>query len=234
MKSDQPPHQPQSWEHLFDKDPHVNTGFRVGVVAAILIHAGIFAVTFPTIAQAPPEEPDQIIIPCVLYDVVPRQPPPPMEFTVPSFPDDATIIVPGPPEEDPFEPMERELPPPPIYDDRTTYGPPFEVPLPPPPPDPPPTIVTVNVEIDPPEVTHRVEPRYTEGARHTKIQGVVILDLVIDTEGRVESIQVLRGLPLGLTRSAVEAVEQWRFKPSTYNDNPVAVRYILTVRFTLA
>lgn len=234
MQSDRHPRSPQSWEHLFDKDPHSSTGFRVGMVATILIHTGIFAVTWPTIAQAPPEQTEQVLYMVPIYDFVPSQPPPPMEFTIPTFPDEATIIVPGPPEEDPFEPMERELPPPPIYDDPTACGLPIEMPSPPPPPDPPPTIVTVNVEVDPPEVTHRVEPRYTEPARFAKIQGVVILDLVIDTEGRVESIQVLRGLPLGLTQRAVEAVEQWRFQPSTYKDRPVAVRYVLTVRFTLA
>ena len=45
---------------------------------------------------------------------------------------------------------------------------------------------------------------------------------------------MLRGLPLGLTTSAVDAVKQWRFEASRYKNNPVRVRYILTVHFYLA
>ena len=45
--------------------------------------------------------------------------------------------------------------------------------------------------------------------------------------------KVLRGLPLGLTESAVDAVRKWKFKPSTLNGKPVEVLYILTVRFNL-
>jgi len=102
------------------------------------------------------------------------------------------------------------------------------------PPPPPPTIVWVNQQVAPPELLHKVEPRYPETARLAGIRGVVILELVIDTAGTVESVKVHRGLPLGLTQSAVEAVTQWRFKPSSYNGHPVAVRYILTVRFNLS
>lgn len=61
----------------------------------------------------------------------------------------------------------------------------------------------------------------------------MILDCIIDTEGRVESVKVLRGLPLGLTKSAVDAVEQWRFEASEFNGHNVSVRYILTVHFNL-
>jgi protein TonB len=88
--------------------------------------------------------------------------------------------------------------------------------------------------LEPPELLYEVRPRYPEPARSARIEGVVILDLVIDTKGRVASITVLRGLPLGLTESAVDAVERWRFEPSAFNGRPVAVRYILTVRFTLS
>ena len=91
----------------------------------------------------------------------------------------------------------------------------------------------VGVDIEAPRVIEKIEPRYTETARRAGVQGAVILDLVIDTAGRVESVTVLRGLPLGLTKSAVEAVEQWRFEPSVYNNHPVSVRYILTVHFHL-
>ena len=60
-----------------------------------------------------------------------------------------------------------------------------------------------------------------------------IKKVIIDTEGRVGSVNALRGLPLGLTKSAVDAVKQWQFEASTYKGNPVSVRYILTINFNL-
>ena len=231
MSTDGRPRSPQSWEHLLEKDPYGGRRFRIGIMAAILIHAGIFAITWPTIAQAPPEEPEEVLYRVPIYDFVPRQPEsePIMRIELPKPPSDTTLIVPGPPPEESAEPIERdvfEAPERPVVIIEPTYPPP-------PPPDPPPTMVTADFEIAAPTIESRVEPRYTEPARHAGIEGVVILELIIDTEGRVESVNALRGLPLGLTKSAVEAVEQWRFEASTYKGGPVRVRYILTVNFNL-
>jgi len=222
-------HKPQSWEHLLEKDPHVGTGFRLGIVAAIFIHAGIFAITWPTIAQVPPEEPEQILHPVTLCDLIYDRPEPePIHVDVPVRPLTGPPVISVPPEEVALVPTIIDEPPPtgPVV---------FVVPTdpPPPPPDRPPTIVTADFEIVAPTIEYRVEPRYTEAARHAGIEGVVILELIIDTDGAVDSIKVHRGLPLGLTQNAVDAVEQWRFKPSKYQGHPVAVRYILTVRFNL-
>jgi TonB family protein len=57
---------------------------------------------------------------------------------------------------------------------------------------------------------------------------------LIDTEGRVANINVLRGLPFGLTENAVSAARQWLFEPCTLNGDPVSVRMTLTVRFNIA
>jgi len=230
MKTEGPPRSPQSWEHLLEKDPNTSAGVRIGFAAALGVHAVIFAVTWPTIAQAPPAEPAHDYLPLQLVDIRYPEPPPPDPIFVDelSRPEGPPVIA-GPPEEIEFRPTVIEsLAPPP--DTVEVVGTPIDLPDP---PDPPRTIVREGVEVDPPEVVHRVEPRYTEAARVGKIQGVVILDLIIDTDGRVESVQVLRDLPLGLTRSAVEAVEQWRFEPSTYRGRPVAVQYVLTIRFSL-
>lgn len=233
MHHDQSSLRPQSWEHLLHDDPREATGFRIGLAAAAVIHLGIFAVTWPTVAQAPPAAPEPELIPIRLVDVLPPEPerPPPIDIEIPRRPDEASTIVPGPPEEIPTEPMEREPPVPPVVGPHIEVVP---VDLPPAPPAPPPTVVRAHVEVTPPAVLHEVTPIYTEAARHAGIQGVAILDLVIAADGAVESIAVLRGLPLGLTQNAVAAVKQWRFAPSSYNDRPVRVRYTLTVRFTLA
>jgi len=233
MSIDGRPRSPQSWEHLMEEDPHGGRRFRIGIVVAALIHAGIFAVTWPTIAQAPPNEPEQVLIPITLVNLIPpEREPEPMLIEVPVAPPQGPAIISTPPEQ-PAEPVIRQ----PTVAIEIPEGPVIFVP---PPGDiaPPPvveerTIVHAGFDIAEPTIIHKVEPRYTEPARHAGIQGVVILDLIIDTDGRVESVNALRGLPLGLTRSAVDAVKQWQFEASTYKGNPVSVRYILTINFNL-
>ena len=106
-------------------------------------------------------------------------------------------------------------------------------------PTPPPAITTVPDEVEayihvnPPSVIHRVKPRYTGTAKKLGIEGAVVMSLLIDTDGRVVDLTVLRSLPFGLTQNAVEAVRQWLFEPCTFNDRPVRVRYTLTVVFRL-
>ena len=62
---------------------------------------------------------------------------------------------------------------------------------------------------------------------------MVVLECTIGKVGKVTNVNVLRGLPLGLTEAAESAVKKWTFKPSTLNGKPVEVLYILTVRFNL-
>ncbi len=88
-------------------------------------------------------------------------------------------------------------------------------------------------EITEPVRVETPPPDYTAEARRARIQGAVVLQTLIDTEGRVADVKVLRGLPLGLTESAQDAVRQWRFEPATLHGVPVAVQYILAVRFSL-
>jgi len=233
MSTDGRPRSPQSWEHLLEKDPHGGHRFRVGIMVAALIHTGIFAITWPTIAQAPPKEPEQVLIPITLARLIPpEREPEPMLIEVPVAPPQGPPVIAGPPEE-PTEPV--------IRNQTTTIeipkGPVIFVPPPgdiaPPPVIEEKTIVHAGFDIAEPTIIFKIEPRYTEPARFAGIEGIVILELIIDTEGTVESVNALRGLPLGLTKSAVDAVKQWRFEASTYNGNPVSVRYILTITFNL-
>ncbi len=76
-------------------------------------------------------------------------------------------------------------------------------------------------------------PQYTEQARQARIQGVVIVQAIIDCAGFVTDINVLKELPMGLTEAAVEAISQWRFEPARLNGSPVSVYYNLTVNFRL-
>jgi protein TonB len=84
-----------------------------------------------------------------------------------------------------------------------------------------------------PVALDRVQPLYTEAARRARIQGVVIVETIIDTEGHVTDVRVLKSLPMGLSEAAVGAVKQWRFKPATLDARPVSVYFTLTVKFEL-
>ena len=75
-------------------------------------------------------------------------------------------------------------------------------------------------------------PIYPSMARIARVQGVVILEAVIDVSGRVESARVVRSISL-LDDAALEAVRQWRFEPARLNGQPVPVVMTVTVNFSL-
>lgn len=77
-----------------------------------------------------------------------------------------------------------------------------------------------------------VRPVYPEIARAAHVDGTVTLECVIDTSGLVTNIHVISSVPL-LDRAAVEAVRQWRYRPSLYNGRPVSVLMTVTVRFVI-
>ena len=82
----------------------------------------------------------------------------------------------------------------------------------------------------------RALPVYPEIARHAGIAGQVILQAVIDAQGSVGSIVVLRETParVGFGDAAVRAVSQWRYHPGLLAGKPVAVQMTITVEFTLS
>jgi TonB family protein len=91
----------------------------------------------------------------------------------------------------------------------------------------------VGGAVKPPVKVFGPQPLYTEEARLGRVQGVVILEAVIDEQGDVHSVRVLKGLPLGLSESASDTARQWKFKPAVMDGEPVAVFLNLTVRFSL-
>jgi len=64
------------------------------------------------------------------------------------------------------------------------------------------------------------------------VQGVVIIEAVIDPQGKVVDARVLRSIPL-LDQAALEAVHQWEFTPTLLNGVPQSVIMTLTVNFVL-
>jgi protein TonB len=64
------------------------------------------------------------------------------------------------------------------------------------------------------------------------VQGAVQLQAVIDRQGRVGGVKVLKGDPM-LARAAVDAVNQWRYKPYFLDGQPVDIQTQITVNFKL-
>ncbi len=87
--------------------------------------------------------------------------------------------------------------------------------------------------ITPPHLVHNVNPEFSDEARHKKIEGVVTLTLVVDTNGQPTDIQVVSPLGHGLDEKAVEAVKQWRFQPAMKDGNPVVQKINAEVNFHL-
>ena len=86
-----------------------------------------------------------------------------------------------------------------------------------------------------PEVIRQVGPHYTSEAMSHRIEGVVILDVVVKADGAVGDVTVTQSLDAvyGLDDSAVKAMKQWQFKPGTKDGKPVAVRVEVRMAFTL-
>jgi TonB family protein len=79
-------------------------------------------------------------------------------------------------------------------------------------------------------VTHKIQPIYPEAARQAKVQGVVVLDAVIGSDGAVLEVRPISG-PEELTPAAVDAVKWWRFQPYLVNGQAVQVKTTLAVDF---
>jgi len=103
--------------------------------------------------------------------------------------------------------------------------------LPPPPPEPAGPI-RLHSGMKAPVKTTDVAPVYPIIAKNAHVKGVVILEAVLNAQGGVESVRVLRSVPL-LDQAAVDAVQQWRFTPALLNGQPVPVVMTVTVNFTL-
>ena len=93
-------------------------------------------------------------------------------------------------------------------------------------------ILKVSEGVEQAQLITRVEPQYPILARQTRTQGTVFLHAIISREGRITSLDVVSGHPL-LVRAALDAVRQWRYRPTLLNGEPVEVETSITVIFRL-
>ncbi len=84
-----------------------------------------------------------------------------------------------------------------------------------------------------PAILHEVKPDYTEEGRRRNLEGDVVLEIVVRSDGTVGTIKLLQGLGAGLDQRATEAVRQWRFSPARRYGTPVDVIVEVAMEFKL-
>jgi TonB family protein len=82
------------------------------------------------------------------------------------------------------------------------------------------------------DLLYRVEPEYPEEARQQRIQGAVVLEVLIGADGAVKDVQTLSGPPQ-LAQAATDAVRQWRFKPRIDQARAQDIQTRITLNFRL-
>lgn len=93
--------------------------------------------------------------------------------------------------------------------------------------------IHVNSDIAENNLIRKVQPLYPATAKQNRIQGKVLLQATISKEGVPEDIQVVSSPSDDLTQSALDAVRQWRYRPTLLNGQPVAITTDITVNYTL-
>jgi TonB family protein len=73
------------------------------------------------------------------------------------------------------------------------------------------------------KILRKSEPRYTEQARRNRTTGWVVLRVVLQGSGKIGEIQVIRGLPDGLTEECIKVAREIRFEPAVKDGQPVSM-----------
>ena len=102
----------------------------------------------------------------------------------------------------------------------------------PPPPRPAQTRIRQGGAVTAASLINKVQPSYPPLARQTRISGTVRLHAIISKAGTVQQLEVISGHPL-LVQAALDAVRQWKYRPTTLNGEPVEVDTTVDVIFSL-
>jgi protein TonB len=87
-----------------------------------------------------------------------------------------------------------------------------------------------GVPVKAPRLISETKPVYPATARQARVDGNVVVRIVIDKAGNVVDARAIAG-PEVLRGAAVDAVRQWRYEPSTLNGQPVPVQMPVTIPF---
>ena len=91
----------------------------------------------------------------------------------------------------------------------------------------------VNKEIVPPHAESAPDPEYTTAARRAKYSGTSFVSFILDTDGKVQDLQITSPVGYGLDTKAIDAVQKWTFTPAKKGGEPVAVHLVVEVQFKL-
>src|SRR5207247_10874723 len=94
-----------------------------------------------------------------------------------------------------------------------------------------PSIVRMT-QLDPAMLIRRVEPVYPALPKQIHKEGRVELRAIIATDGTIQSLEIVRGDPM-FFQSALDAVSQWRYRPTILNGQPVEIDTHITVIYTM-
>ena len=103
----------------------------------------------------------------------------------------------------------------------------------PPPPKEAPKRIRVGGAVQQAQLINQIRPVYPPLAKQARIQGTVRLTAIIAKDGSVVSLEVVSGHPL-LQQAALQAVSQWKYRPTLLNNEPVEVVTTVDVVFTLS
>src|ERR1700722_16434057 len=103
---------------------------------------------------------------------------------------------------------------------------------PPPPPKATPSPIRVGGKVKKAKMLRMVQPVSPPIAKTAHVSGTVILHAIISKDGNVEQLEYVSG-PALLMHAAMDAVKQWRYQPTTLNNEPVEVDTTISVVFTL-
>jgi protein TonB len=87
-------------------------------------------------------------------------------------------------------------------------------------------------QLQPPQLISSPPPAYPANARAQRVQGVVVLDALVDETGKVVETVVISG-PLLLQSAAQEALRNWKYQPARLNGEPIPVHTKVNLRFNL-
>ncbi|MBI2570596.1 MAG: energy transducer TonB [Candidatus Schekmanbacteria bacterium] len=203
----------------------------IAALIAVIVHGVLIYMALPEFGQRQFVAAQKQVVRMVRIPPKPTTPPKPREQQVVKK-KPAIKPVPDPTPEEPEEFQEPDPEPEldiPIPDDvEIVFGEPEGPPAPAGP-------VRLTAEMEKPQIIKRVQPDYPAMARKAGIEGVVILECVINVNGRVEKVKVLRSMgKTGMDESATSAVKQWEFTPAKSSTGvPIPVIMNLTVSFTL-
>jgi len=206
--------------------------FRWATLIALAAHIIVLMVNFPQFKQTLiPQKQENVII------VKKYVPPPPKIERRQVVRKQITKKVPLP-DPTPDEPEPIREPEPEIIEDVPPLPPDVEILIGTPEPPPPtgPLLAGVGDVTNPKLIEEtKVQPEYPELARVARLEGNVILQAIIHSDGSVGDLEVLRcNRPnMGFEDAAIDAVRQWRYEPATQNGRPVEVYFTVFVEFKL-